>query len=177
MNLLDTLKSKIGGIPVWAIALVVIGAGVLVIRKSGTTHASTDATSSGFGTPGTIPYSGGTTFLTVTIPGPTATQSTTGGGFSKGGGSAKVTNPPARTSRPPRQLVYAAKRGDTFASIAKRFNLSPAQLLSYNISSGPNTAGRSAATIALLAKRGETVSGVGEKFIIPKRGTVYEGGF
>ncbi len=172
MNILATLKGKVGGIPVWAIALLVTGGAFYFLKKKGSAAPSTtDQTAGNFGTPGTIPYSGGTSFITITQPSPTPTTPTA----VKSSGPATVKNtPPSVTPKP---FVYRVRQGDTFASIAKRYGLAPSQLLQYNLSTGPKGANRSTSAISALAARGEKVSGPGETLVIPKRGTVYSGGY
>src|SRR2546430_1476170 len=101
MNILDTLKSKVAGIPVWAIALAVSGAALYYFKKKKASGTTTTGETSNFGTPGTIPYSGGTTFLTITQAAPTPTKPVIG---KKVGGPVRVKKPPAHT--PPKPLVY-----------------------------------------------------------------------
>lgn len=190
MDIMGTLKSKIGGIPVWVIA--VVGTGILTFflwRKSSSqadaTQAAADQTSTDLGsaaelanffdTSGLMPYQGGDVYVTQTNnPGntggtvsqpPTTTPPSTGG----------VTTPkPPATAKP---FEYKVKKGDSLVAIAKKYGLTATQLYDYNIGTGSKGANRPASTIATLKSRGPNLLYSGETIDIPKKGTVFTGGY
>lgn len=191
MGILETLKGKVGGIPVWLIA--VIGTGVLtfvLIRKKSSqdsaTQAAADQTSTDLGSAaelpnffdvsGLMPYQGGDVYVTqtnnpgntggtVSQPPPVTTPPSTGG----------VTTPkPPATAKP---LEYKVKKGDTLTSIAKKYGLTATQLYDYNIGTGSKGANRPASTIATLKSRGPNLLYSNETIDIPKKGTVFTGGY
>lgn len=198
LDLGGTLKEKHFGVPTWVIAIVGVIAMALYLKHrkanapADSTKAAADQTNSDLGSAsqlanefwqaGIMPFMGGDVYVTQTNtnnPAPTpGTPVPTGPGPKppppKAGGVV-VIKPPVKPSTAP--LVYRVKKGDTLDAIAKRYGLSWKQLYTYNISTGAKGANRPASTIATLKSRGPDYLVSNEEIDIPKKGTVYAGGF
>lgn len=196
-----TLKEKHFGIPTWAIAVVGVIALALYLKHrkanapADSTKAAADQTNSDLGSAsqlanefwqaGIMPFMGGDVYVTQTNtnnPAPTpGTPSPTGPGPKPPpphAGGVVVAKPPiGKTPAPSKPLVYRVKSGDTLDSIAHKYGLTWKQLYTYNISTGAKGANRPASTIATLKKRTPDLIFPNEEIDIPKKGTVYAGGF
>lgn len=186
-GLWDTLKQKVGGLPVglWAL-LGTIALALYLIRKksssSSSDQAAADQTNSDLGSAaelanmfevaGLMPYQGGDVYINTTTtqnpppsdkkptPLPLPTRSTPP--------STTTTPKPGPTSpsthKP--QAIYTVKKGDTLTSIAKKYGFTAAQVYKYNTTSGVRTA----SAIATLKKRGPNLIYSNEKIYIPPKG-------
>lgn len=148
---------------------------------------------------GIMPYSGGDVYVTQTVNNP-ATPTTPGGGLTKPqpitkppappvSKPAPVTKPPVTTVKKPAPPSVAkplqvkintkdsVKWNDTEGGIAAHYGLTADQLFNYNISTGSKGANRPASTIATLKKRGKNLVYNGTTFYVPKKGSVYSGGY
>ena len=193
-----TLKEKHFGVPTWAIAAVGVIALALYLKHrkanapADSTKAAADQTNSDLGSAsqianefwqaGIMPFMGGDVYVTQTNtnnPPPTpGTPKPTGPGPKPPpphAGGVVVGKPPVKPSVAP--LRYRVKSGDTLSGIAAKYHLTYQQLYQYNISTGPKGANRPKSTIATLKQRGENKIFPNEEIDIPKKGTVYAGGF
>jgi LysM repeat protein len=71
----------------------------------------------------------------------------------------------------------SVKWNDTLSGIASHYGMTWQQLFSFNTSTGSKGANRPASTIATLKKRGPNLVYNGTTFYVPKKGTVYSGGY
>ena len=191
-----TLKEKHFGVPTWAIAAVGVIALALYLKHrkanapADNTKAAADQTNSNLGSAsqlanefwqaGIMPFMGGDVYVTQTNtnnPAPTpGTPSPTGPPPKQPpphAGGVVVPKPPVQQN----PLVYRVKKGDTLSGIAKKYGLSWQQLYLYNTTTGPKGANRPASTIATLKSRGPNKIFSNEEIDIPKKGTVYAGGY
>lgn len=200
-GMLATLKNKVGGLPigVWA---VIFTAGLTLIlmrnRSKSADSAAAGQTNTNLGTAssladlftvaGIMPYSGGDVYITQTVNQPGSQPAKPGYKTKPGWGpwivNRPVVKPPktnrrlpplAVTSTPPK--IVTVHKGDTLTSLARRFGLTANQLYAYNTGSGAQGANRKPSTIQTLKKRGPDLIYGGEKIYIPRKGTVYTGGY
>jgi LysM repeat protein len=183
----ETLKSKLGPLPVWAWTLLgSIALALFLIRqksKGGSTKAAADQTNSDLGSAaelanmfevaGLMPYQGGDVYINTTTtqnPPPGKTLPTPIGGLPwhppsgnpPPGGSG---TPPVHGAPKPR-ATYTVKPNDTLTSIAKKYGTTATAIFKYNTTPGV----RPAATEALLKKRGKNLIYANEKILIPPKG-------
>lgn len=203
MDIFGTLKQKFYGVPVYVWALGgIMGLALYLKRKKSTNssdQAAADQTNSNLGSAGQLsnqfwvaglmPYQGGDVYVTQTNTAVGATPGSGGKTSLPGQISGPPTaKPPARKPTPvakpsnpiPSQVDYAykVKKGDTLSAIAKRYGLTVDQLWNYNVGTNPkNSAMRPSSTIATLKSRGKNLLYANETIDIPKKGTVYAGGY
>lgn len=182
----DTLKSKLGPLPVWAWTLLgSIALALFLIRqksKSASTKAAADQTNSNLGSAaelanmfevaGLMPYQGGDVYInTTTTENPPPSSSTPtptpgGGGHHHGwGGGHPIPGHPIPGAPKPR-ATYTVKHNDTLTSIARKYGTTADALFKYNTTPGV----RPAATEATLKKRGKNLLYANEKILIPPKG-------
>lgn len=149
-----------------------------------------------FDVAGIMPYSGGDVYVTQTVnSGPSQPVVNKPGGGplpvppGRGVKPPKPTKPtPANTanpksSAPPKPLQVkintkdSAKWNDTLSGIASHYGMTWQQLFAFNTATGAKGANRSASTIAKLKRRGPDLVYNGTTFYVPKKGTVYSGGY
>lgn len=183
----ETLKSKLGPLPVWVWTLLgTITLALFLISKKNkgdTSQAAADQTNSDLGSAaelanmfevaGLMPYQGGDVYINTTQPqNPPSSPSKphgppwhppTGGGAkppSSGGGK-----PPTKGAPKPR-ATYTVKHGDNLSKIAAKYGTTADALFKYNTTPGV----RPAETEATLKKRGKNLIYSGEKILIPPKG-------
>lgn len=195
------LMEKYGGLPVLAWAAVSTGglAVYLIHKKNATANSGQAATSAAaqqansnlgsasqlanfFEVAGLMPYQGGDVYVNTTQTNNTPVTNT-GGWTVTQGPNPPQPNPspaPGGGNRPPATsppLVYRVHRGDTLSAIAAKYGLTWQQLYAYNTSTGSKGANRPPSTIATLKRRGPNLIFSNEEIDIPKKGTVYSGGY
>lgn len=182
----ETLKSKLGPLPVWVWTLLgtIALALVLINRKnkeSDTSKAAADQTNSDLGSAaelanmftvaGLMPYQGGDVYINTTteqnpppskpkptpLPAPVETKPK----------PPSTPKPPGKPTTPPKPAAtYKVKKGDTLSGIAKKYGTTWQALFKYNTTKGV----RPDSTIATLKKRGPNLLYSGETILIPPKG-------
>lgn len=188
-DIMTTLKSKAGPLPVWAWTLLgSIALALVLIRKKNksgdTSKAAADQTNSDLGSAaelanmfevaGLMPYQGGDVYINTTTtqnPPPSPGTPTTLPGHipgkppvhqpHNGGGG----TPPIHGAPKPR-ATYTVKHGDTLTSIAKKYGTTADAIFKFNTTPGV----RPADTEAVLKKRGKNLIYANEKILIPPKG-------
>jgi LysM repeat protein len=177
----STLKGKLGPLPiyVWALLGTAALALFLINRKnkaaaSGSDQAAADQSNSDLGSAaelanffnvaGLMPYQGGDVYVNTTQtnnPPPDNTTTTPPPVDNHPAPPGQVIPSPPKSTKP--RAIYRVKPGDNLTSIAKKYDISEAELWKYNID--PKV--RTASAIKTLKTRGQNLIYSNEAIYIP----------
>lgn len=184
----DTLKQKVGPLPIWAWTLLGTILLALVLMRSknknaATTKSAADQTNSDLGSAaelanmfevaGLMPYQGGDVYINTTTPqNPPASPGKPTPLPWPVHGKPPIHIPGGTTpghpipGAPKPRTVYTVKKGDNLTKIALKYGTTYQALFKYNTTPGV----RSASSEATIKKRGKNLLMPGEKILIPPKG-------